>query len=113
MIKARYNAKVFSGKTADLENSNRIFAKNEIIIDEDTGDAKFGNGEDKYSDLPELGGGEGSKGEKGDKGDKGEKGDPGEKGEPGADGKDGKDGFPSESDWNDLVSRVEALENEE
>lgn len=104
MIKARYNAKVFSGKTADLENSNRIFAKNEIIIDEDTGDAKFGNGEDKYSDLPDLGGGEGSKGEKGD---------PGEKGEPGADGKDGKDGFPSESDWNDLVSRVEALENEE
>lgn len=38
----------------------------------------------------------GPKGDKGDKGDKGAKGDP---------------GFPTEQQWNDLVARVEALEN--
>lgn len=42
-----------------------------------------------------------AKAEKGDKGDDGDKGDKGD---------DGDDGFPSESDWNDLVARVEALE---
>lgn len=41
-------------------------------------------------------------GPKGDKGDTGDKGDKGDKGDP---------GFPSESDWNALVARVEALEN--
>ena len=45
---------------------------------------------------------------KGEKGDKGDKGDRGEQGLP---GKDGKDGFPTESQWNDLVARVEALES--
>src|SRR5699024_3133313 len=37
----------------------------------------------------------------------------GGKGEPGKDGKDGedgKDGFPTEEQWNELVARVEALE---
>ena len=29
----------------------------------------------------------------------------------GADGKDGADGFPTESQWNDLVARVQALED--
>ena len=62
------------------------------------------------------------------RGPKGEKGDPGEPGPPGADGADGADGakgakgdpgtpgvdgFPSESDWNALVARVEALENQD
>lgn len=37
----------------------------------------------------------------------GEKGDKGEPGEPGA------DGFPTEAQWNELVSRVEALESPE
>ena len=61
-------------------------------------------------------------------GPKGDKGDPGEPGPPGADGADGADGakgakgdpgtpgadgFPSESDWNALVARVEALENQD
>ena len=54
----------------------------------------------------------GEKGPKGDKGAKGDKGEQGPQGDPGADGKDGADGFPSESDWNDLVARVEALEEE-
>lgn len=43
------------------------------------------------------------------KGDKGDKGDPGKKGDPGA---DGTDGFPTESQWNELVDRVAALEAE-
>ena len=59
------------------------------------------------------------------RGPKGDKGDPGEPGPPGADGADGAkgakgdpgtpgvDGFPSESDWNALVARVEALENQD
>lgn len=42
----------------------------------------------------------------GPKGDKGDPGSPGAKGDPGA------DGFPSEEDWNALVSRVDALEPE-
>lgn len=67
----------------------------------------------------------GDKGDPGDPGPKGDKGDPGTpgtdgeqgpegpqgpQGEPGTDGADGEDGFPSESQWNDLVARVEALE---
>lgn len=60
--------------------------------------------------------------EKAQRGPKGEKGSQGDKGEPGTDGKDGEqgpqgeqgpagtDGFPSEKQWNDLVTRVEALE---
>lgn len=46
-------------------------------------------------------GADGSAGPKGDKGDKGETGAP------------GADGFPTETQWNDLVARVEALEGTE
>lgn len=64
----------------------------------------------------------GPQGDKGDDGAQGPKGDKGDPGTPGADGaqgpegpqgpqgEPGTDGFPSESQWNDLVSRVEALE---
>src|SRR5699024_10739894 len=61
----------------------------------------------------------GPKGDKGDPGEPGPKGDKGDKGEPGVDGKDGapgkdgvdgKDGFPTEEQWNELVARVDALE---
>lgn len=52
----------------------------------------------------------GAKGDPGTAGAKGDKGDQGEPGTPGVDGTDGTDGFPSESDWNALVARVEALE---
>lgn len=48
----------------------------------------------------------------GEQGPKGDPGDPGPKGEPGAKGADGDDGFPTETQWNDLESRVEALEGE-
>lgn len=62
---------------------------------------------------------EGPRGPKGDKGDPGAdgtdgadgaKGAKGDKGNPGADGTDGTDGFPSQSEWEALVARVEALE---
>lgn len=41
-------------------------------------------------------------------GPRGPQGERGPKGEP---GEDGVDGFPTEEQWNDLVARVEALEN--
>lgn len=50
-------------------------------------------------------------GPKGDKGDPGEQGPQGSKGDPGADGADGADGFPTETQWNALVARVQALED--
>ena len=53
----------------------------------------------------------GADGEDGAAGPKGDKGDPGEDGAAGPKGDKGDPGFPSESDWNALVARVEALEN--
>jgi len=60
---------------------------------------------------------QGPKGAKGDKGDTGAastvagpKGDKGDKGDAGA---PGTDGFPTESQWDDLVARVVALETPE
>lgn len=58
-------------------------------------------------------GADGAPGPKGDTGAKGAKGDTGAKGAKGDDGADGADGFPTEQQWNDLVARVEALENPE
>ncbi|GGN64298.1 collagen-like triple helix repeat-containing protein [Oceanobacillus indicireducens] len=60
--------------------------------------------EEDVHDLIDVAGKEGPQGPKGDTGAKGAKGDKGDKGEPGA------DGFPSETQWNELVARVEALE---
>lgn len=82
-------------------------------------DNGFDGSEEEW--LESLKGEDGKDGAKGSKGDPGEKGDPGsdgsdgEKGDPGedgADGSDGEDGFPSEEDWDELVSRVEELEEE-
>ena len=58
-------------------------------------------------------GADGAPGPKGDTGAKGSKGDDGAQGPAGSDGADGADGFPTEQQWNDLVARVEALENPE
>ena len=61
-------------------------------------------------------GADGAKGAKGDAGPAGAKGDAGPagaagaKGDKGDTGPAGADGFPSESQWNDLVARVDALE---
>lgn len=54
---------------------------------------------------------QGPKGDTGDTGPQGEQGPKGTKGDTGAPGSDGADGFPTESQWNDLVARVTALEN--
>ncbi|QQK75089.1 hypothetical protein HUG15_05710 [Salicibibacter cibarius] len=59
----------------------------------------------------EIEGVDGGSGERGPEGPQGPPGEDGEQGPPGEDGSDGADGFPSESDWDDLVARVEALEN--
>ena len=59
---------------------------------------------------------QGPKGAKGDKGDQGEPGTPGAdgakgaKGDPGTPGADGADGFGTEAQYNDIISRLEALE---
>ena len=64
----------------------------------------------------------GEKGEQGEQGIQGEKGDPGakgadgakgDKGDTGAKGADGADGFGTEAQYNDIISRLEALENAE
>lgn len=58
--------------------------------------------------LESLKGEAGPKGDKGDAGPKGEKGDPGDKGDP---GERGADGFGTEAQYNDIIARIEALEN--
>jgi len=55
----------------------------------------------------------GERGPAGPAGADGKDGEQGPAGEPGADGADGKDGFPSEEEWDGLVTRVEALESDE
>lgn len=52
----------------------------------------------------------GSDGAEGPKGPAGSKGDAGAKGATGAAGADGDDGFPTETQWDELVARVTALE---
>src|SRR5690625_3627791 len=115
---------------------------NDIISAEfDGDDIVFNKADGSSAVLPdakeELKGDKGDKGDQGeqgiqgDKGDKGETGPEGPQGPAGADGKDGvdgndgaegpegpkgdkgADGFPTESQWDDLVARVEALENQE
>ncbi|HLS01480.1 MAG TPA: hypothetical protein VK054_05790 [Beutenbergiaceae bacterium] len=53
----------------------------------------------------------GPQGPEGPEGPQGPKGDDGPEGPQGPAGADGADGFPTESQWNDLVARVEALES--
>jgi len=53
----------------------------------------------------------GPQGEQGEQGPAGSDGSDGEQGPEGPQGPSGADGFPSEQDWNDLVARVETLEN--
>ncbi len=50
---------------------------------------------------------------KGPKGDQGAPGSPGKDGDKGDQGDPGADGFPTEQQWNELVARVDELENTE
>lgn len=52
----------------------------------------------------------GDKGDTGAKGTDGSKGDKGEAGEKGATGSKGADGFGTEAQYNDIISRLDALE---
>ena len=52
-------------------------------------------------------------GPKGDKGDKGDPGADGAKGAKGDKGDPGADGFGTEAQYNDIIARLEALENPE
>ena len=52
----------------------------------------------------------GPQGPEGPEGPQGPKGDKGDTGAKGATGAAGADGFPTETQWNDLVARVTALE---
>jgi len=67
--------------------------------------------EQNFHDLIDVAGVEGPQGPEGPKGDDGPEGPQGPKGDDGPEGPKGDDGFPTESQWNDLVQRVEALEN--
>lgn len=55
-------------------------------------------------------GADGSDGSDGEQGPAGVDGTDGEQGPAGSDGADGADGFPTEEQWNELVARVDALE---
>ena len=55
----------------------------------------------------------GAKGDKGDPGDTGLQGPPGEQGPKGDTGEKGADGFGTEAQYNDIIARLEALENPE
>ena len=51
------------------------------------------------------------KGDKGDKGEQGEQGLKGDKGDKGEQGLKGADGFGTEEQYNEIIRRIEALEN--
>src|SRR5690625_2376242 len=55
----------------------------------------------------------GERGEQGLQGPQGEQGPAGEDGAQGPPGKDGADGFGTEAQYNDIIARLEALENPE
>lgn len=66
---------------------------------------------DEDGEPVEFGGG-GERGPQGPEGPEGPQGPKGDDGPEGPQGPKGDDGFPTEAEWNDLVSRVEALEGE-
>ena len=62
---------------------------------------------------PGIQGEQGPEGPQGEQGIQGEPGTPGEQGEQGIQGPKGADGFATEAQYNDIISRLEALENAE
>jgi hypothetical protein len=67
--------------------------------------------EQGIADIELTEGPEGPRGPEGPPGEPGADGADGQDGAQGPPGEDGADGFPTEAQWNDLVARVEALEN--
>ncbi|HLS52888.1 MAG TPA: hypothetical protein VK031_02875 [Tissierellaceae bacterium] len=67
----------------------------------------------EYALKEGLPGAVGPEGPEGPQGSEGPEGPQGPEGPEGPQGPAGNDGFPTETQWNDLVSRVEALENPE
>ena len=66
-----------------------------------------GNEQEWLESLVGPQGPQGPRGEQGPPGERGPKGDPGEQGPP------GNDGFGTEEQYNDIIARLEALENPE
>lgn len=109
MSKLVYNIKGYVATTAEWAADETVYPNNAILIDSETGGTKIGNGEDVYGDLPSAGGAPGPQGPEGPQGPAGAD---GADGAQGPQGPAGADGFPTETQWNDLVARVEALETE-
>ncbi|WP_080875551.1 collagen-like triple helix repeat-containing protein [Oceanobacillus timonensis] len=66
--------------------------------------------EQDVQDLIDVAGEQGPEGPQGEQGPRGEKGNKGAVGEQGPAGADGEDGFPTETQWNELIARVDTLE---
>src|SRR5699024_8958850 len=92
---------------ATKEELKQVFVTGAITTEED------------FHNLIDVAGEQGPKGEPGADGKDGAQGPPGvdgkdgeqgTQGAPGKDGADGKDGFGTEAQYNDIISRLEALE---
>lgn len=106
--------KVKNTMKAPIERDARGF---QVIVDEAEDGTKAipfvlvtknENGEFEYASNG--GGGEGSPGPKGDPGEIGPAGKDGEQGPKGEPGPAGKDGFGTQAQYEDIISRLEALE---
>ena len=59
MAKLRYNANVYEATTVEWNGDDKVYGPNSLLFDTDSGVLKKGNGKDRFSDLPEYGGGSG------------------------------------------------------
>lgn len=57
MAKILYNAKVYEDTSANFASDETIYSKNDLLFVSDTGEFKRGDGENKFADLPVIGGG--------------------------------------------------------
>ena len=67
--------------------------------------------EEDFHSLIDVAGEKGEQGPPGDQGIQGEQGPKGDKGDSGEQGAPGADGFGTEAQYNDIISRLEALES--
>lgn len=97
---------VFSVTINDLEDAVNA----ELGGDKQPVASPFQRGNQLVQIMGKVTPGQGVEGPQGPQGPAGPEGPQGPEGPEGPQGPAGADGFPSESDWNDLVARVEALE---